>query len=330
MKSIAYIVPYFGKFPDLFPIWLHSCGNNPTIDWIVFTDDRRAFNYPPNVHVHYLSFNKMREMVQDKLECNFYLDKPYKLCDFRIAYGEIFGDYLKIYDFWGFCDIDLIWGNIRNFLTDEVLSKFDKIGFQGHSTLIRNTEFYNKLYKHGLKDGTTFEQLIQSPESMFADEAYFNKLFAELDIDFYQEFTFANLSPFVYNFRLNYLPVEWNDRNKHFIFEYKQGILTRVSLVGNELINDEYMYIHFLKREMNVCIDAEDDYYLIVPNKLVPYQILKSQQVKEFNKPHYLRFFISHFKENAYKLNYKTVFPIIWRKLRGYYRLFFNTNQVRY
>lgn len=330
MKSIVYIVPYFGELPDLFPVWLHSCRNNPTVDWLIFTDDKREFNYPANVHVHYLLFSDLQELIKNKLNCKLYLERAYKLCDYRIAYGDIFSEYVKDYDFWGFCDIDLIWGNIRRFITDEVLSKYDKIGFQGHSTLIRNTEYYNKLYRHGIKDGTNFESLIQSPDSMFADEVYFNKLFAELGIDFYQEFTFANLSPFVYNFRLNYLPVEWNDRNKHLVFEYNKGVLNRVALVGEELVRDEYMYIHFLKREMEVCINPEEDSYLIVPNKLIPMVALTNKKVKEFNKPHYIRFFITHFKENAYKLNYKTVFPIIWKKIRGYYRLFFSVNQVRY
>lgn len=330
MKSIVYIVLYFGKFPDLFPVWLHSCSNNPSIDWLVFTDDRREFNYPANVHVHYMSFEDLRGMVQSKLNCRLYLERAYKLCDYRVAYGDVFSEYVKDYDFWGFCDIDLVWGNIRHFLTEEVLNRFDKIGFQGHSTLIRNTEYYNKLYRHGLKDGTSFESLIQSPDSEFADEAYFNRLFAELRIDSYQEFTFANLSPFVYNFRLNYLPEKWNERNKYFIFEYHQGTLNRVALVGSDLVRDEYMYIHFLKREMEVCIDANENSYLIIPNRLVPMQELTVQKVKEYNKPHYVRFFITHFKENAYKLNYKTLFPIFLRKIRGYYRLFFHVNQIRY
>jgi hypothetical protein len=37
-----------------------------------------------------------------------------------VAYGEIFANELHEYDFWGFSDIDLIWGNIRNFYTEEL------------------------------------------------------------------------------------------------------------------------------------------------------------------------------------------------------------------
>ena len=41
------------------------------------------------------------------------LDRPYKLCDFKPAYGFIFGEYLKEYDYWGHCDIDIVWGDLR-------------------------------------------------------------------------------------------------------------------------------------------------------------------------------------------------------------------------
>ena len=43
MTTILYIVPYFGKFPRLFPVWLHSCANNPTVNWLILTDDKRDF-----------------------------------------------------------------------------------------------------------------------------------------------------------------------------------------------------------------------------------------------------------------------------------------------
>lgn len=41
MTKIALILPYFRGLPDFFQLWLKSCGANPSIDWFVFTDDRR-------------------------------------------------------------------------------------------------------------------------------------------------------------------------------------------------------------------------------------------------------------------------------------------------
>ena len=49
------------------------------------------------------------------------------------------------YDFWGYCDIDLIFGNIRKFITDDILDKYDKILSRGHFTLFRNKDSINTI-----------------------------------------------------------------------------------------------------------------------------------------------------------------------------------------
>ena len=43
MKSICYIVPYFGKLPSNFQIWLQTCSKNETIDLMIFTDDKTEY-----------------------------------------------------------------------------------------------------------------------------------------------------------------------------------------------------------------------------------------------------------------------------------------------
>ena len=53
MYKIAYVVPFFGKFPKGFEFWLLSCKCNPTIDWLIFTDDQTPYDYPENVKVTY-------------------------------------------------------------------------------------------------------------------------------------------------------------------------------------------------------------------------------------------------------------------------------------
>ena len=109
MYSIAYVVPYFGKFPKGFQFWLLSCKCNPSIDWLIFTDDKTPYDYPENVKVTYWTFNQMKKKAQAIYDFQIFLERPYKLCDFKPAYGEIFADELKNYDFWGHCDIDLVW-----------------------------------------------------------------------------------------------------------------------------------------------------------------------------------------------------------------------------
>ena len=46
MKTIGYLVPYFGTLPKNMQLWLKSCAANPTIDWILLTDDKTEYDFP--------------------------------------------------------------------------------------------------------------------------------------------------------------------------------------------------------------------------------------------------------------------------------------------
>ena len=253
MKSIVYIVLYFGKFPSIFPLWLNSCRNNPTIDWLIFTDDHSCFNYPQNVRVEYTTFENIQARFKKHFDYPVVLHKPYKLCDYRICYGAVFQDFIKNYDFWGFCDIDLLWGNIRTFITEGILNKYDKIGFQGHSTLVRNIDFYNRMYTLSV-DGKSFKDFASTEKNGFVDEVFFNKLFISRGIPFYDKIVFANLSSLMPNFKITYLLPEEENKNKRFIFVYEDESLYRMSVANGKIYKDEFMYVHFLRRDMEICI----------------------------------------------------------------------------
>ena len=148
MKKIAFIIPYFGnELPAYFEPFLITCEGNPTIDFFIFTDDKRKFIDSKNVFFIYCTWKEMKEKVQKCFDFIVSLDSPYKLCDYRPAYGEIFADYLGAYDFWGHCDIDLIWGDIRKFIPDSLLERYDRIGTNGSFTLYRNADVVNTYYR---------------------------------------------------------------------------------------------------------------------------------------------------------------------------------------
>jgi hypothetical protein len=86
-----------------------------------------------------------------KLNLAINVTDPYKICDLRPAFGVIFEDFLKPYTFWGHTDIDVIFGNIRHFITNQLLENHDiltarKEYLTGHFTLYKNTKEINKLY----------------------------------------------------------------------------------------------------------------------------------------------------------------------------------------
>ena len=150
MKSIILIVPYIGKWPLWFEAHLVSIAKNPTVNWLFITDCELPKNYPNNVRFIPTSLESLNIKINTVLGMDVPLS-PRKLCDVRPAYGEIFQEYISDYDFWGFCDVDIIWGDIRAYVTEPILSEYDIISsrketISGHFTILRNTAAINSLY----------------------------------------------------------------------------------------------------------------------------------------------------------------------------------------
>ena len=157
--NIRIFIPYFGRFPSYFPFFLKSCGYNPEIEFLIFTDQELAGELPQNVKIHNMSFEAFKKMAQSKLaldEHNLKVLTPYKLCDYKPAYGALFSDYLRDADFWGFCDVDLIFGRIFDVLSMEIMQDCDRVLNQGHLTLYRNTPEINHLFEKKLDKGISF------------------------------------------------------------------------------------------------------------------------------------------------------------------------------
>ena len=145
--SIAFVLPYFGKFKSYFPLFLRSVKNNPSIDWFIFTDCAEEYDWPQNVHLIVESFDDFSDRIRRLFPFEISLESPYKLCDYKPSYGEALQEFLSKYDFWGFCDCDLIFGNIRSFITEDILKKYNKVFTRGHMTLFRNTSEVNAFYR---------------------------------------------------------------------------------------------------------------------------------------------------------------------------------------
>ena len=94
---------YFGQWPKWFKYWLSSCRLNKGIDFICVTDiPMDGYDVPENVKVLHYSFAEVQAKVRKTFpEIEVSLDRPYKLCDFKTAYGYIFHEYLADYDDWG-------------------------------------------------------------------------------------------------------------------------------------------------------------------------------------------------------------------------------------
>ena len=89
MNRICILMPYFGKFPDWFQFWLKSCEMNPDVSWLFYTDCEIPKYGPQNVGFLQGNLASFNSLATEKLGMEINLQKPYKVCDLRPAFGNI-------------------------------------------------------------------------------------------------------------------------------------------------------------------------------------------------------------------------------------------------
>lgn len=245
MKSILLIIPYFGKWPLWFEAYLISAAANPTVHWLCPTDCEIPENHPENIRFLPFTLSELNNHVNAVVGVDVPLN-PRKFCDLKPAYGEIFSEHVKEYDFWGFCDMDIVWGDIRKFMTEKILKTYDiissrKENISGHFTLFRNTPTLNSLYK-SLPD---YQKLFEVPELKWTDEQVLSEFLKEND-------TGKSLG----------LKVYWKTilcNRERGIDSHQEYYLDRWQWNNGKMQNtktgEEVMYLHFInwKRTMRFC-----------------------------------------------------------------------------
>ena len=233
--KILLIVVYYGSWPPWFPAYLESCRTNETIDWLFITDCANPPSAPSNVKFTASTRENLIEMVTKRLAIDVVIPSNRKLCDIRPIYGVIFDNHIQGYDFWGFCDVDVIWGNIRHFYTDEILAKYDAISarksrLSGHFTLLRNCNKINLAFW----DYPSLVKILVNPAYCWFDEQGFSDhLASRPSISILWDLFRVNFARFVDD-RPSIL--SWMDR-----YRWKNGRLYSVSEGSTEI-----MYLHFM------------------------------------------------------------------------------------
>lgn len=272
MNRIAFLLPYFGHLPANFHLWLKSCETNNAIDFIVLTDDHTKYQYPKNVKVKYCTFDEIKKRIQDHFDFPIVLDRPWRLALFKPAYGEIFEKELQNYEFWGFCDADLMWGDIRAFITDDLLVTYERIGTKGHASIYRNDKVVNARYKNIVSETANYKTVFSGKSEYSFDENGMDEIYNVLNIPFYFKPNFAHLEKYESSFYLKRLPTEKLYTNKYQVFLWENGKLNRVYLEQGKIVCDEYMYIHFFLRPMKYIYGGADcQRYVMFPDVVKPF-----------------------------------------------------------
>jgi len=243
VKSIVIFIDYFGKWPKWFPVFLASCASNGTVNWIIRTDCDVPENPPENVKFISVSFSDYVTMVSRRLDINFNPSGGYKICDLRPMYGDLYSEDIAGYDYYGFGDLDVIYGDIRRFYTDDVLS-FDVISthvgmISGHLVLFKNTETMRKAYSKI----QNWKAYVENPDSTRFDEDVFSLLF-------FRRNQASGIAPIycdnVYSkeqYSTVFHPLPWHDGMPDHpdVWFWKDGIIT-----NNRNIGRQYLYLHLM------------------------------------------------------------------------------------
>lgn len=136
------ILPWFGEWPP----WMTQYLQN--------VQRLKAFGYD---WLFWVDLEGLQERCRRKLGVEVPLrEGEAKSHDLRPAFGILFGEEIKGYDFWGFTDLDCVYGRVWKWVTAEFLEGLD-IHSNHHSymcgpwSLLRNEKRVNELFLGGLE-----------------------------------------------------------------------------------------------------------------------------------------------------------------------------------
>lgn len=149
---ICVIIPYYGKWPVYLDLWLASCKTNPIVDFYLISDLQLNFQIPENVKLVGITLDELLHRLDTRVGILRKTIEPRKICDLKPAYGLMFDELTKGYDFWGYGDIDLVFGNLNRYLKPSILEEFDIITFReewihGPFTIFRNNHVTKNLFR---------------------------------------------------------------------------------------------------------------------------------------------------------------------------------------
>lgn len=268
MKSIVIIFPYFGTLPVQYKMWRASALRNPSVDFMFFTD--AEIEPAKNIIVHKMLFRDFQQIVQKSFDFPIILDRPYKLCEYKQAYGYILQDYIKQYDFWGFGDLDLVYGDIREFFTEHVLSYKFLLGW-GHLTLLRNDEDATTYFMKQVEGYQNYKDAFTTSKITFFDE-YDHKGCSDKwrdcrPNDCWLEWPFDNVSKPKQSYHFNSLTRGW----KQVIFEHVGNKLYMIRFHKGKMERRESLYAHFQHRGFMKDKVSDYSHFVVTPNAIIDY-----------------------------------------------------------
>ena len=259
MKKII-IIPYFGDFHPLFSLYSKGIKFNTSFDFYLITDQIISINYK-NLFVEKTSFKNLQKKIKKTL--GVYPKTPYKLCDYKPLYGEIFKEHLSDYDYWGYSDIDMVLGDLSIYNNIIESNLYDKILDRGHLSFFKNIKSVNNFFNINNSVYSQYKYLLGSKRIWVTDETYGKIIYGVnrlINKAYTKRTLFFDASPYYNEFTdLN------NASSEIGFFDYRGDKLFFCTFKNNLEQQKEYLYSHFIKREVQF-FEYEKGYIIIPKN----------------------------------------------------------------
>ena len=264
MKNrIIIICPYYGTLPANIEYTMLTMAKNSFVDWLILTDSEQILPSYTNIKIVKSIYDDLCELIRSRLETD--IKSPYKLCDYRPAYGVLFEEYISGYDFWGHCDLDMIFGDLTKCFSEKNLNDYDKIFDQGHLALFRNNSDINTAYKKITCGSMDWKAIFNSPYSFIVDETYHGDhigINEVLEQDGFRIFRDRTLYiDTIVRYKNLYVLNHSRKGNPYYLYDNGRVLLRYMGC--NE--QKEYIYAHFQKRKFAEIEPEASEPFVIVP-----------------------------------------------------------------
>jgi hypothetical protein len=216
--------------------FIESCKRNPDVRWRFYTDCAQPENRADNVDFVPISFEDYKAVARARIGTTFDPVQPYKVCDLRPALGLIHEPDIAGYPFFGYGDIDVIYGDISRFYGERQFADVDVVSthtnrLSGHFAVLRNKADI----RHAFERIPDYRMRLEAPDYSHVDEIPFAEVFWK---SIAERSLFRERNSTILSKR------GWHDGTMN----YPQRWFWRNGRLTNDRDGDrEFLYLHFMR-----------------------------------------------------------------------------------
>ena len=117
VRQLVVMTVYFGPLPPWLPLTLHSMAANAPVDFVIVGDATPPPLLPPNVRFETIGYEAMQARLSQLTGRHVSYTNTYKANDIKPLLPELYPEAVRGYEWWGWADLDVVFGDLLKFLT---------------------------------------------------------------------------------------------------------------------------------------------------------------------------------------------------------------------